>query len=138
MQYLVQSTHQSQLGSTYQSQLGVSEGFSNITTKRTLTHELLKKNTHTTIIGTSKKRKLSERKKNLNSIPQIKRMNIACTVCNHKYPMIVPFEGWKKFVCSRCKKNSEPRIVNYRKYTKLPNKKETLKLQTTDLKAKSR
>ncbi|XP_068626121.1 zinc finger protein Paris-like [Battus philenor] len=38
---------------------------------------------------------------------QPKKANVLCSVCNQRYPMIVPFDGFKKFVCSRCKKNAE-------------------------------
>ncbi|CAK1587463.1 unnamed protein product [Parnassius mnemosyne] len=48
-----------------------------------------------------------ERKRLFNTHVETKKANVACTICNHRYPMIVPFDGIKKFVCSRCKKNSE-------------------------------
>lgn len=128
--------------STYRSQLGVGEGFTKNKKKRKSTHELLKKSTRTTVVSCNKKRKLNERKTVINSSNlQVRRMNIACTMCNHKYPMIVPFEGWKKFVCSRCKKNSEPRTGNFRKYTRLTplNTRDRLSINAkTDLREKSR
>ncbi|CAH2062152.1 unnamed protein product, partial [Iphiclides podalirius] len=48
-----------------------------------------------------------ERKRLSNMHVETKKANVACTVCNQRYPMIVPFDGIKKFVCSRCKKNAE-------------------------------
>ncbi|KAM3955300.1 uncharacterized protein ACR2FA_010819 [Aphomia sociella] len=51
--------------------------------------------------GLQKRRKLI-----MGSNIEQKRLNLQCAVCKHKYPMLVPFEGWKNFVCSRCKKNN--------------------------------
>ncbi|CAH0730118.1 unnamed protein product, partial [Brenthis ino] len=130
--------------STYRSQLGVGESFTKNKKKRKSTHELLKKSTRTTVVGCNKKRKLNERKTAINSSNvQVRRINIACTMCNHKYPMIVPFEGWKKFVCSRCKKNSEPRTGSFRKYatsrmTPLNTRDRSNLNAKTDLREKSR
>lgn len=94
-----------------QSHMGVGEGSPRPKNKHKAKSnvELLKKMTRTTISNPQRKRKISEHKSILNSNIQVRRMNIACTMCKQRYPMLVPFEGWKKFVCSRCKKNCEPR-----------------------------
>ncbi|CAH0599381.1 unnamed protein product [Chrysodeixis includens] len=36
-----------------------------------------------------------------------KRINIPCEVCRQRYPMLVSNDGYKTFICSRCKKNGE-------------------------------
>ncbi|CAH2100660.1 unnamed protein product [Euphydryas editha] len=130
--------------STNQSQMGIGEGFARPKNKHKPKSnvELLKKMTRTTISNPQRKRKLNEHKSSLNSNVQVRRMNIACTMCNQRYPMLVPFEGWKKFVCSRCKKSREPRRTICRKCNmNVPASmmREHLEIHTkADLKTKNR
>ncbi|XP_046975587.1 zinc finger protein 569-like isoform X2 [Vanessa cardui] len=131
--------------STNQSHLGIGEGFArpkNRNVTKSPIVELYKKLTKSTMVNPPRKRKLVERKSIMNSNVQVKRMNIACTVCKQRYPMLVPFEGWKKFVCSRCKKNCEPRRIVCRKCnTLVPTNtmREHLDLHVkSDLKSKNR
>ncbi|XP_045782048.1 zinc finger protein 891-like isoform X2 [Maniola jurtina] len=130
--------------STNQSQMRIGEGHTQkkIKSKLKLSRlELAKKNTRTGIDLTLRKKK-SERKKSIfNTNVEPRRMNIACTLCQQKYPMIMPFNGCKNFVCSRCKKKGEIR-PNLRKYNvNLPTNllKNNLELHAkTDLRGKSR
>ncbi|CAG9574949.1 unnamed protein product [Danaus chrysippus] len=99
--------------SANRSQMEVDEGFQQLRVKNTEPSKvnLYKKSTRTTIDNVNRKTKSIDRKSAFNSNTQIRRMNISCTVCKQRYPMVVPYDGVKKFVCSRCKKNSEPRNI---------------------------
>ncbi|XP_013139277.1 PREDICTED: zinc finger protein 37 homolog isoform X1 [Papilio polytes] len=52
-------------------------------------------------------KKRPEKRRYIETNVKTKKANVSCSVCNQRYPMIVPFEGVKKFICSRCKKNAE-------------------------------
>ncbi|XP_026744173.1 zinc finger protein 569-like [Trichoplusia ni] len=71
-----------------------------------------------------------------------KRINIPCEVCRQRYPMLVPNDGYKTFICSRCKKNGELKGSVCRKCNiVMPASmmKEHLELHAkADLRAKSR
>ncbi|XP_052757250.1 uncharacterized protein LOC128202125 [Galleria mellonella] len=60
----------------------------------------------TKMVSEGAKKGLHQRRKNaiIGSNVEQKRLNLQCAVCRQRYPMIVPFDGWKNFVCSRCKK----------------------------------
>ncbi|CAH2216790.1 jg371, partial [Pararge aegeria aegeria] len=93
--------------SSNQSQLGIGEGFvrKTIKSKAKLSRFDLAKKVASTGTDLNHRKPRAERKKNIcNTKAQVRRMNIACSVCKQKYPMLVPFDGCKKFVCSRCKK----------------------------------
>ncbi|XP_034838055.2 zinc finger protein 605-like isoform X2 [Maniola hyperantus] len=118
-----------------QSQIGIGEGRTQkkIKSKSKLSRlELVKKSTRTGI-DLKLSKNLSERKKSdFGTNAQPRRMNIACTLCQQKYPVIIPFNGCNNFVCSRCKKKGENR-PNLRKYNV------NLEVHTkTDLRGKSR
>ncbi|CAK1554511.1 unnamed protein product [Leptosia nina] len=72
--------------------------------------ELLKRESKATI----NKRRGSSRRSLVNPNVQLKRTNVACSVCRQRYPMLLPTNGTKVFVCSRCKKKNQPRNATCR------------------------
>ncbi|XP_050676423.1 zinc finger protein 770-like isoform X2 [Leptidea sinapis] len=79
--------------------------------------ELSKKSTKTLI------RKNGKKSLTKTNAP-LKRINISCSVCQQKFPMLIPSEGSKNFVCSRCKKNSGSYMKATRSYNRpVPHKR---------------
>ncbi|XP_028158615.1 zinc finger and BTB domain-containing protein 41-like isoform X1 [Ostrinia furnacalis] len=70
----------------------------------------------------------------------VKRTNVQCKVCKQKYPMIVPANGCKEFVCSRCKKNNDKQSLFRKSYVAMPTGMTThMRFQSgMDLKWKNR
>ncbi|XP_022126219.2 zinc finger protein 432 [Pieris rapae] len=60
-------------------------------------------------------KRASSKKSSLNTNVQLKRTNVACSMCKQRYPMLLPTKTSKIFVCSRCKKKSAPRNTICRK-----------------------
>ncbi|CAG4981471.1 unnamed protein product [Colias eurytheme] len=73
-----------------------------IKNKKRSTVELSKK---TTKMSINKRR---SRKSFSNNTTEMKRTNIACSMCKQRYPMILPVNESHLFICSRCKQKSAP------------------------------
>ncbi|XP_072943265.1 uncharacterized protein [Epargyreus clarus] len=127
--------------SSKHSQLGTGEGFhpreTNVTVNQCADVKLRKRSK--TILP--KRRELRrDRRSSVSTSLVVKRMNIACIMCKQRYPMIVPFEGWKEFICSRCKKNREVKSVKRNSSKMAPNVNRDRMAFTskTDLRGRSR
>lgn len=79
-------------------------------------------------------------KRNLRNNCEMKRVNIACSVCKQRYPMMLPYTSGKLFICSRCRMKNREEKTKARKEDSLAQGQHNdfLELKSTSRKKPSR